>query len=378
MPEPSHPCPSSCRHCSPPDSPRSCPQCPHCPGPTGGKRAHLKLPWHRALGHDSSMSTSSLRISSLSVSDVELNENSLDGKHLVVKSSVAFGDSVVSTHSLIDCGASGFSFVDEEFARQHSLPLTPLSKPRSLEVIDGRPIESGDITHTTTVTFTIGEHREQLPMFVTKLGHYPIVLGIPWLRHHDVAIRFASNLVTFGSPFCLDNSIDRPTTVRGLDHEPPAPHQHTESRTPPPRPSVQDDCIEENSEAPIRSRSRRRTTVRYLDDCVEGFVTGPDVQDDCVEGFLAPSKINMVGAASFVMSAKRDRSQIGSLSLYEINKALDREKLKDTEWKHRIPEEYHDFLPLFDEAVARALPPRRQYDHRIRLQEGFTPPFGPM
>ena len=83
------------------------------------------------------MSTSSLRISSLSVLDIELNENSLDGKHLVVKSSVAFGDSVVSTHSLIDCGASGFSFVDEEFARHHSLPLTPLKKPRSLEVIDG-------------------------------------------------------------------------------------------------------------------------------------------------------------------------------------------------------------------------------------------------
>jgi hypothetical protein len=36
-------------------------------------------------------------------------------------------------------------------------------------------------------------------MFVTKLGHYPIVLGIPWLKEHNVAIRFASNLVTFVS-----------------------------------------------------------------------------------------------------------------------------------------------------------------------------------
>jgi hypothetical protein len=34
-------------------------------------------------------------------------------------------------------------------------------------------------------------------MFVTKLGYYPIVLGIPWLKEHNVAIRFASNLVTF-------------------------------------------------------------------------------------------------------------------------------------------------------------------------------------
>jgi len=49
------------------------------------------------------------------------------------------------------------------------------------------------------VGMTIQDHKEQVPMFFMKLGQYSIVLGIPWLRLHDVAVGFASNTVTFGS-----------------------------------------------------------------------------------------------------------------------------------------------------------------------------------
>jgi len=69
----------------------------------------------------------------------------------------------------------------------------------------------------------IQDHNERIPMFVTKLGHYPIVLGIPWLRLHDVAVRFASNTVTFGSQYCVDRCQDVPVTVQGVTEEPPEP-----------------------------------------------------------------------------------------------------------------------------------------------------------
>ena len=45
--------------------------------------------------------------------------------------------------------------------------------------------------------------------------------------------------------------------------------------------------------------------------------------------------------------------------------------------KGLIQEEYHDFLPLFEEAVTDQLPPRRPSDHTIPLKEEFQPPFGP-
>ena len=107
----------------------------------------------------------------------------MDGGHIVVlvkldnKSNKTF-----SSYALIDCGATGYAFVDEEFVRNHNLPLYKLKTPRSLEVIDGRPIESGLITHLTRLRMSIDSHQEDIPMFVTKLGHYPVVLGLPWLR----------------------------------------------------------------------------------------------------------------------------------------------------------------------------------------------------
>jgi len=112
----------------------------------------------------------------------------MEGRHLVVLCNLSFGNETIATHALIDCGATGITFVDEDFARHHKIPLTPLQYPRSLEVIDGCPISSGDITHIANTHLSILKHQEPLPIFVTKLGHYPIVLGIPWLKLHDVAI----------------------------------------------------------------------------------------------------------------------------------------------------------------------------------------------
>jgi len=137
----------------------------------------------------------------------------MEGKHLVVLCKISFGNRTVATHALIDCGATGIAFIDEDFARHHQLPLTPLQYPRSLEVIDGRPISSGDITYVANTHLAILEHQETLPMFVTKLGHYPVVLGIPWLELHDVAIRFSSRTLTFGSQYCTSHCNRVPTVV---------------------------------------------------------------------------------------------------------------------------------------------------------------------
>jgi len=67
----------------------------------------------------------------------------------------------------------------------------------------------------------IQDHKEQLPIFITKLGHYPIVLEIPWLRLHDMAVRFASSTITFGSQYCITHFHDAPVTVQGVTEAPP-------------------------------------------------------------------------------------------------------------------------------------------------------------
>jgi hypothetical protein len=154
---------------------------------------------------------------------VELLEGSMEGKHLVITCTLTVNNQEIPTHALIDCGATGISFLDQDFACHHQIPLQELKEKKQVEVIDGTPTQSGDITHITKIGMKIQEHKEQLPMFIMKLVHYPIVLGIPWLRLDDVAVRFASNTVTFGSQYCITHCHDTSLTVQGVTEKPPEP-----------------------------------------------------------------------------------------------------------------------------------------------------------
>ena len=150
-----------------------------------------------------------------------MTEDQLDGKHTVVSCSLSFGDIRIQTHALIDCGATGYAFIDEEFACQHQIPRFPLKKLGIVEVIDGRPIASGDITHLAKAALSIQNHHDNLPMFITALGHYLIVLGVPWLCQHDVGLRFALDLITFGSQYCLAHYTELPTTIKAMQQDLP-------------------------------------------------------------------------------------------------------------------------------------------------------------
>ena len=121
-----------------------------------------------------------LRISSCSLQS-DVKEESLDENHILISTQIQDESSLISTHALVDCGATSFAFMDKKFACGHNFPLFKLKKPRCREVIDGRPIESGLIMHMTKLRMTIAGHQEMILLFVTKLGYYPIVLGLPWL-----------------------------------------------------------------------------------------------------------------------------------------------------------------------------------------------------
>jgi len=68
-------------------------------------------------------------------------------------------------------------------------------------------------------------------MFVTKLGHYPVVLGIPWMELHHVAIRFISHTLAFGSQYSTHCNAQR-TVAHALSVDPPEPVLVTESLSP--------------------------------------------------------------------------------------------------------------------------------------------------
>jgi hypothetical protein len=230
----------------------------------------------------------------------------MEGKHLVITCSLTVNNQEIPTHALIDWRATGIAFMDQDFARHHQMPLQELKKKKQVEVLDGRPIESGDITHIAKVGMKIQEHKEQLPMFITKLGHYPTVLRIPWLQVHDVAVRFASNTVTFGAQYCITHCHDASVTVQGATEEPPEP-------------------------------------IYQVKDIFEPKIRPPrPFQGDIV----------MLNGSSFFRIVKKWTLTIFKASLYDINKAIDVKDLKERPPEEIVPEQYHEFLPLFSKALA--------------------------
>lgn len=146
---------------------------------------------------------------------------------------------------------------------------------------------------------------------MTQLGHYSLVLGIPWLQKHNASIRFSTNSIKFNSPHCAKH-------------------------------------------------------------CTSSIIP---VTANCIS--LEELRIQLIGSVAFTRLTKKKDVQIFALSLFEINIALAAKTTKD-QWKERIPQEYHEFIDMFDSKLANSLPPRRQYDHKIKLKEGTEPPFGPL
>jgi hypothetical protein len=101
-------------------------------------------------------------------------------------------EDIPQVSALVDFGTTS-SFIDQTFVTQHNIPVVKKSTPVSIEVIDGRTIASGAITHETTpLELCIGKHTEKIVLNIISTPHHPIILGIPWLEAHNPIIDWRS------------------------------------------------------------------------------------------------------------------------------------------------------------------------------------------
>ncbi|KAI2652387.1 Transposon Tf2-9 polyprotein [Labeo rohita] len=106
------------------------------------------------------------------------------------------GGKSIRTNALIDSGAAG-NFIDKDFAKSNQLPLSPCASPVAVAALDGRPLGTGRIDHTTTdLTLRIEPgHQETIRFFVITSPQSPLILGFPWLDRHEPTIAWARGLV---------------------------------------------------------------------------------------------------------------------------------------------------------------------------------------
>src|SRR5262249_16329739 len=96
--------------------------------------------------------------------------------------------------AMIDSGATS-SFIHQDLVAKSKLRTTLKAKPRRVEVIDGRDISSGPITHECRVNLQLGQSQQQATLDVTDLGTSDLILGVPWVRANDRIIQWSEDRV---------------------------------------------------------------------------------------------------------------------------------------------------------------------------------------
>ena len=93
-------------------------------------------------------------------------------------------------------------------------------------------------------------------------------------------------------------------------------------------------------------------------------------------GLRAPS-IAFINAAAYACACKLEGSAQFSLQLHqEPDGKLRASSLGDVPDLSAVPEVYHDFVDVFSKANTSSLPPHHDFDPKIELEEGASPPPG--
>lgn len=321
---------------------------------------------------------------------------------MIVSVTLRVGTKILHVKALVDIGANGYAFANPQFARVISDRLEiepiPLLKPKPLKAFNDQKV--ADVTHKILPGLEVAGHRESnASLFIADIGRHDVILGLPWMQQHGVVIDPGARQLRFKKGVCdhpgaakEDVFIDMEPNARPQPLSPIDPPSSPESTviTPPTNilsrlssrafanklPSI------EPVTRPVKDKTKPKSQPKKEPKKQAPF---PQVglQDN------VPLDISHIGAAPFLSTASKKESQTFSCSIKEIDQLLDwfqqnedvglsineitpeaSEEICEEELLRRIPKEYHDRLEAFRKKKITELPPHRDYDHKIDLEEG--------
>jgi len=255
----------------------------------------------------------------------------------------------------VDSSATS-SFIDQTFVVQHNIPVVKKSTHVPVEVIDGRTITSGAITHETTLLeFYIGKHMKTIVLNIISTLHHPIILGLPWLEAHNPIIDWRSRTLTFSAQRCTSQE----------------PHaQKNTLFSPAKNPVVKNPKRFGTNSNFLKSvmsslAVKNPRLVRTKPCLVKNLVKNPTQKTNHVQIFVDR-------AVPFYWAAKN--LQVFAIHVNPANNTNPQSKPTHV----KLPEKYKDFVDVFEKINVDQLPAHSPYDCLTNLEEGHSPPFGPI
>jgi hypothetical protein len=231
---------------------------------------------------------------------------------------------------LIDSGSS-HSFVDPSLIK--SLPTTPVP-PVTLHLFDGSSANKITQSIYLLVQFPSGI-QQRILFYVTPLDpSSSAVLGYDWLALHNPTIDWVKGHLSFNPRTAMSKTSGALPTISVSATSPPLPLSPSQ----PPSPSP--------SSAPPQPSH-------------------------------PPVPISLVGAAAFLRACHISATPVYALEIPPSASARSASATTTADLSS-LPIEYHDFADVFSETKSETLAPHRPYDLRIDLEEGSSPPLGPI
>ncbi|KAK3530419.1 hypothetical protein QTP86_024464 [Hemibagrus guttatus] len=149
---------------------------------------------------------------------------------LTVPVSLHFSDCCVRVPALIDSGAA-VNLIDGAMVEELGIPTSPCVPSLRITAIDSQPIGEGYLKRQTELLgFQPLFHYDRLAFYLTSSPANPVILGFPWLRHHDPQISWHKGELARWSPTCLReclrDPVSRPCQTSCIEEANPVAHGH--------------------------------------------------------------------------------------------------------------------------------------------------------
>ncbi|KAL1256449.1 hypothetical protein QQF64_011994 [Cirrhinus molitorella] len=282
---------------------------------------------------------------------------------------LSFDNHSIETTALVDSGAAG-NFIDSAFARAHHLPILSCTPHVAVAALDGRPLGSGRINHTTQdlSLLTNHNHQETIRLFIISAPQTPLILGYPWLWLHSPTISWAQHTITQWSDYChqhcLRPPVCQPSSPSGSTTDIPEalPTEYQDLRLafsksrasslPPHRPG---DCAIDLLPGAVPPKGRIFPLSQPESEAMKEYI-----QEELKKGFIRPS--TSPASAGFFFVKKKDGG---------LRPCIDYRGLNEVTIKYRYP------LPLVPSALEHLRTARhftkldlRSAYNLIRIREG--------
>jgi len=93
----------------------------------------------------------------------------------------------ITVEALLDSRATGL-VISSEFARKQGFKLKKLEKPMHMRNVDGLLNKERPIEYTVEVNIYYQAYQERTEIDVIRGQKWMVILGIPWLAHHNPEI----------------------------------------------------------------------------------------------------------------------------------------------------------------------------------------------